>query len=354
MVLGTLRAAAERGVTVRLLYNVDAGRTGTDTTAAEDATGEIEALPIETRGDPGWPDLMHHKYVVRDRASVWTGSTNWTEDSWRRGEPHRRRRLQCDRAGTPQDFENSGVGSACAARARCRRRRRRRSRLVLAQARRAAGAPDRPRDRHAERRVRIASPVITSGPILGTLAEASRTARSTSQASSTTRRSTRCSLQWAANPIQTWKAPAWRPPHRRPVLGQALDAVRAGSVHDYMHAKVTVCDDTVFVGSFNLSHSGESNAENVLEIDDAALADRLAGSSTKFGRAIRQPSSGTRGNPRACATRSQGVYVRTLLAAGLALVALLVTGCGGYSSPGDGGTKSTPSSSSTTSGYAGY
>ena len=43
-----------------------------------------------------------------------------------------------------------------------------------------------------------------------------------------------------------------------------------------MHAKVCVCDDTVFVGSFNLSRSGEKNAENVLEIEDAAIADRLA------------------------------------------------------------------------------
>jgi len=43
-----------------------------------------------------------------------------------------------------------------------------------------------------------------------------------------------------------------------------------------MHAKVTVADDTVFVGSFNLSHSGELNAENVLEIADAGLADRMA------------------------------------------------------------------------------
>jgi phosphatidylserine/phosphatidylglycerophosphate/cardiolipin synthase-like enzyme len=44
-----------------------------------------------------------------------------------------------------------------------------------------------------------------------------------------------------------------------------------------MHAKVTVADDVVFIGSFNLSHSGEQNAENVLEIADGALADRLAG-----------------------------------------------------------------------------
>jgi phosphatidylserine/phosphatidylglycerophosphate/cardiolipin synthase-like enzyme len=39
---------------------------------------------------------------------------------------------------------------------------------------------------------------------------------------------------------------------------------------------VTVADDTVFVGSFNLSHSGELNAENVLEIADPALAEQLA------------------------------------------------------------------------------
>jgi phosphatidylserine/phosphatidylglycerophosphate/cardiolipin synthase-like enzyme len=49
-----------------------------------------------------------------------------------------------------------------------------------------------------------------------------------------------------------------------------------GSVHDFMHAKLTVADDTVFVGSFNLSRSGETNAENVLEIADPELADRMA------------------------------------------------------------------------------
>ena len=44
-----------------------------------------------------------------------------------------------------------------------------------------------------------------------------------------------------------------------------------------MHAKVTVADDVVFTGSFNLSRSGERNAENVLEIHDPGIADRLAG-----------------------------------------------------------------------------
>ena len=42
----------------------------------------IEALAVPHRGIPGIPDLMHHKYVVRDGEAVWTGSTNWTIDSW--------------------------------------------------------------------------------------------------------------------------------------------------------------------------------------------------------------------------------------------------------------------------------
>src|SRR6266536_1215586 len=87
IVLGTLRAAAARGVRVRLLYNVD-NRPPGDVVPPPPKTrpDEIEALPVATCGIPGWPDLMHHKYVVRDRASVWTGSTNWTDDSWSREE----------------------------------------------------------------------------------------------------------------------------------------------------------------------------------------------------------------------------------------------------------------------------
>ncbi|MGH3055013.1 MAG: phospholipase D-like domain-containing protein, partial [Gaiellaceae bacterium] len=50
-----------------------------------------------------------------------------------------------------------------------------------------------------------------------------------------------------------------------------------GSVHDFMHAKISVIDDVVFVGSYNLSRSGELNAENVLELVDPQIAERLAG-----------------------------------------------------------------------------
>ncbi|MEA2420341.1 MAG: hypothetical protein QOE60_2547, partial [Thermoleophilaceae bacterium] len=81
VVSSALRAAAERGVAVRIAYNADHDerifppppRTKPEL---------IEALPFPTCGIPGIPDLMHHKYVVRDGESVWTGSTNWTTDSW--------------------------------------------------------------------------------------------------------------------------------------------------------------------------------------------------------------------------------------------------------------------------------
>jgi len=43
-----------------------------------------------------------------------------------------------------------------------------------------------------------------------------------------------------------------------------------------MHAKCLIADDTVFVGSFNFSHSGEENAENVLEIESPTLADTFS------------------------------------------------------------------------------
>ena len=84
--------------------------------------------------------------------------------------------------------------------------------------------------------------------------------------------------QWRENGNADWKGPLLRTAlTRAPFSGKQSTPYAPGSVHDYMHAKLTVADDTVFVGSFNLSHSGELNAENVLELEDARIADRLAG-----------------------------------------------------------------------------
>ena len=43
-----------------------------------------------------------------------------------------------------------------------------------------------------------------------------------------------------------------------------------------MHDKVVVADDVVLTGSYNLSGSAMRNAENLLVIHDAGLADQYA------------------------------------------------------------------------------
>ena len=40
-----------------------------------------------------------------------------------------------------------------------------------------------------------------------------------------------------------------------------------------MHNKIVVADDAVITGSYNLSHSAEENAENLIVIEDRDIAD---------------------------------------------------------------------------------
>ena len=83
--------------------------------------------------------------------------------------------------------------------------------------------------------------------------------------------------QWATNGVSAWKIPLLaKALSLLPFSGKHSTPWGPATVHDFMHAKVTVADDTVFVGSFNLSRSGESNAENVLELHDPRLAEQMA------------------------------------------------------------------------------
>jgi phosphatidylserine/phosphatidylglycerophosphate/cardiolipin synthase-like enzyme len=272
-----LRAAAARGVKVRIAYNADGVRRLPLPPPPRTDPDILAAIGVPVKPIPGEPDLMHHKFVVRDGDAVWTGSTNWTLDSWTReenlivrllGEPavasqfeHVFRDLW-DRGRV----EGSGTFSAppgpirpwfCPGRGE-------------ALAHRIASAIGQSR-----RRVRIASPVLTSGPILGTLNEVLAEGRVDVQGVCDATQIDEVFQQWEANHQSNWKAPLL---HTALAVfhGKRSTPYRPGSVHDYMHAKVTVCDDLIFCGSFNLSRSGEENAENVLEIKDAALADRFA------------------------------------------------------------------------------
>jgi phosphatidylserine/phosphatidylglycerophosphate/cardiolipin synthase-like enzyme len=284
IVKGALVGAHERGVNVRLVYNLDEEDERPPVPPPPKTEPSIiESLPFETAAVPGWPDLMHHKYVVRDRDAVWTGSTNWTDDSWTREE------------NVIVVVESSGIAIRYQDDFSQLWKKRR-----VAKAGRVATEPIRVGDvdvrtwfspkrgerlahriadvaAQAERRVRIASPVITSGPILGTLAEIAADGRVDLAGVVDSTQIHEVLEQWRRNGNITWKAPSLKfLMGRGNFTGKRSTPYAPGSVHDYMHAKVAVADDTVFIGSFNLSHSGETNAEDVLELHDPQLADRMA------------------------------------------------------------------------------
>ncbi len=227
-----LVGAHERGVHVRLVYNVDEVVDRPPVPPPPKTEPDlVESLPFETAAVPGWPDLMHHKYVVRDRDAVWSGSTNWTDDSWTREE------------NVIVVVESTGVAI-----------RFQEDFAQLWKKRKVEGSG----------KVATLAEVAADGKVdLAGVVDATQIAEVLEQ--------------WRRNGNVTWKGPSLRFLLERATFsGKRSTPYGPGTVHDYMHAKVTVADDTVFIGSFNLSHSGETNAENVLEIEDAALAQRMA------------------------------------------------------------------------------
>jgi phosphatidylserine/phosphatidylglycerophosphate/cardiolipin synthase-like enzyme len=284
IVANQLRECEARGVTTRLLYNVDTARPSELHPPPRTRPEILAELPIDARAVPGVPDLMHHKYAVRDDEAVWTGSTNWTIDSWTRQENviaivsdrqiAERFRRNFEELWSNQDVERSGrvdpdpvdvEGARVTAWFTPGHGEQLSQRIATA-----IGS--------ARRRVRIASPVITSGPILGTLAElADKGGRDIAGVVDGPQTET-VFHQWRENGHTAWKIPLLAA-----ILSKLPFSAKAStpwtpelSVHDFMHAKVTVADDVVFLGSFNLSRSGEQNAESVLEIHEPSLAERLA------------------------------------------------------------------------------
>ena len=281
---GAIRDAAARGVTIRFLYNVDHRFPIPVPPPPEPDVRLIAELPVAGKAIAGVPDLMHHKYAVRDSAAVWTGSANWTDESWSRQENvlavvesrdlAARFEANFERLWEEQVIENTGFeepGPVAVNGMRIRpwfcpgHGQELSSRFAQAIA-------------CARHRVRICSPVITAAPVLAALAQHASDRRLDLAGCVDLTQIRGVVHQWNVNGNVFWKLPLLQRALSHGFSAKASTPWEPGdTLHDFMHAKVTVADDTVFIGSFNLSHSGEMNAENVLEIEDTALADRLAG-----------------------------------------------------------------------------
>ncbi|MGZ4257273.1 MAG: phospholipase D-like domain-containing protein [Gaiellaceae bacterium] len=281
LVAGALKDAHARGVAVRILYNVDHARPIPVPPPPEPDVALISSLGVPAKAIAGVPDLMHHKYVVRDGEAVLSGSTNWTDDSWSRQENvlvtvaseelAHAFTLNFEELWKHDAVERSGFVEP---------------RPVDVDGFRVRawftpGFADALTHRLAKkighaRRVRICSPVITSAPVLATLAQRIADGRGDIAGCVDATQVDEVIRQWQVEGNVSWKLPLLRQVMAGEFSGKNSTPWAPGSLHDFMHAKLVVADDVVFVGSFNLSHSGEQNAENVLEIPDADLAGRLS------------------------------------------------------------------------------
>jgi phosphatidylserine/phosphatidylglycerophosphate/cardiolipin synthase-like enzyme len=289
VVADTLKACRDRGVRVRIADHDEAVVARVLPVPAPPASPPeyVDSLGLDVLGVATPAALMHHKYAVIDGERVWTGSANWTDDSFTRQE-------NCILTVTSpalaaaylRDFEQlwsrrtvDGTGSFDSPWETLTYR----------------GAPIRVRPffcpgrgpevaaeiaRHvriARRRIDICSPVLTSGPILGALGDVMTQGAVPVRGVVDATQMHEVLHQWHGQPQAASKAAAFREIAAAAAFaGKRSTPWAPGRLHDYLHAKIVICDDTVFAGSYNHSHSGEENAENVLALESAALADHLA------------------------------------------------------------------------------
>jgi len=260
---GALKEAAGRGVAVRIIYDVDSANPIPVPPPPEPDVELIASLGLPSRPIAGVP-------------------TNWTDDSWARQE---NLIVTVDSPTLAHaftlDFEelwDTGVVEQ--------------SGFVEPRPVDVDGTRVKPwfTPGHGEalshriakkigqsKRVRICSPVITTAPVLATLAQVIADGKADVAGCVDATQVADVIRQWQANGNVAWKLPLLQQIMAGPFSGKLSEPWEPTSLHNFMHAKLVVADDVVFTGSFNLSHSGEKNAENVLEIRDAELAERLAG-----------------------------------------------------------------------------
>jgi phosphatidylserine/phosphatidylglycerophosphate/cardiolipin synthase-like enzyme len=136
----------------------------------------------------------------------------------------------------------------------------------------------------ARRRIKLCSMILTSGAVLGALADALDDGQVGEYGGVYDRTQMEGVVrQWAAQGGMEGKIRLFERV-AAPLSGKRSTPYAPDSPHDFMHNKVVVCDDVVLTGSFNFSNNATRNAENVLKIYSADVAgqycayiDRLAG-----------------------------------------------------------------------------
>ena len=281
-----LRERSEAGVQIRFCYDGDKP-TQPNVAAGQDPAPAGTGAFVQSLGYP-WRriagmKLMHSKFILRDRQSIWTGSTNMTDDAFTLMENNI---LEIDSPALAnyyaqdfkqiwekENFDYTGeiqtvpvplIFSGQLAEARvmfspgC-------GLEIDSEIARCV--------RSAQRRVRICSLLINSGTLISELGNLLRGGRVAVDGIYDRTQMAEVYQQWQEVPQNRWKIDALKDIIARAgLVGKNSTPYTPTGRHDFMHNKVLVIDNSVITGSYNFSRSAQFNAENILFIESAPLA----------------------------------------------------------------------------------
>ena len=281
-----LRECAERGVQIRFCYDGDKPARP-NVAAGQDPAPSGTSAFVDSLGYP-WRriagmKLMHSKFILRDGQSVWTGSTNMTDDAFTLMENNIVTIDSSPLAGyygeefeqlwEKENFDNTGeiktlpvpatfAGQSAEARV-----------MFSPGCGLEIDSEIARRVRSAQRRVRICSLLLNSGTLISELGNLLRRGGVTVDGIYDRTQMADVYRQWQDVPQNRWKIGALQEIIARAgLVGKNSTPYTPSGPHDFMHNKVLVIDDTVITGSYNFSRSAQFNAENILFIESAPLA----------------------------------------------------------------------------------
>ena len=297
IVADALRVQASKGVVIRIAYDhaTDPGGDAIPTASPGHIEGDKKSPGTDSfvrsfvdvaqvKGITGYRVLMHNKYIISDAdsaaAAVFTGSSNYTNDSWGLQENN----LLCLRSQQLASYYARDFNDLWS-----------RGAIVDSTGARDIGtvqvnnvsvtivftpgeSPTVVKEivgaiTAARRRLYVASVVLSSGPILAALSEAIDRGMPLAGLYDGPQMD-QVERQWkgahvGADKVNTWEKVASRLVRKNSI---PYDRYKPTQPHNFMHNKLVIADDVVVTGSFNLSNHAMGNAENVLLIRDDALA----------------------------------------------------------------------------------
>jgi phosphatidylserine/phosphatidylglycerophosphate/cardiolipin synthase-like enzyme len=297
IIADALRAQARKGVVIRIAYDHATDPGGDEIPATSPGHLEADKKPpgtdsfvrsfadvAQVKGITGYRVLMHNKYIVRDadtaEAAIFTGSSNYTNDSWGLQENN----LLCLRSRQLASYYARDFGDLWS-----------RGAIVDSTGARDTGtvrvidvpvtiaftpgeSPAVVKEivgaiTAARRRLYVASVVLSSGPILAALSEGIDRGLPPAGLYDGPQMD-QVERQWKAAHVGADKGNTWEKVASRLVRKNSIpyDRYKPDQPHNFMHNKLVIADDIVVTGSFNLSNHAMGNAENVLLIQSEELA----------------------------------------------------------------------------------